>query len=313
MTIKINCSTFTSKNHALQPYKYNGKEWIEMHGLDEYDSQARMYYPAIMRTTTLDPLAEKYYSISPYAWCGNNPVMRIDPDGMDWYEWDEEKKRAVIWQEGNAKQLEINGQTYNNVGENYSYTLGNTTYSFEQQKMVSMSVTVLDNNQFQTQFDSRFGDEKRQKVACKRACNVIESNAGVTSAGRNDATQQVGREVGTADNHSIVPTGNQANGDKTLVRDVEVNGNPVIVGVDRGMHGRGINDGTTDHWIVVSGYTYNLTNGTTSYNYFDPGNRNAAQGANAANVLMRTSDGMLRRYFENPQKIYTVTNIRPNR
>ena len=64
-----------------QPYKYNGKEFVEMHGLDEYDSKARWYYPAICRTTTMDPLAEKYYSTSPYAWCGNNPIRNIDPDG----------------------------------------------------------------------------------------------------------------------------------------------------------------------------------------------------------------------------------------
>ena len=70
---------------SVQSRKYNGKEWIEAHGLDEYDSQARMYYPAIMRTTTPDPLAEKYYSISPYAWCGNNPVNRVDPDGRSTY------------------------------------------------------------------------------------------------------------------------------------------------------------------------------------------------------------------------------------
>ena len=43
-----------------QPWKYNGKEFVEMHGLDEYDSKARWYYPAICRTTTMDPLAEKY-------------------------------------------------------------------------------------------------------------------------------------------------------------------------------------------------------------------------------------------------------------
>ncbi len=66
---------------AVQKHKYNDKEFIEMHGLDEYDSEARWYYPAIMRTTTIDPLAEKYYSISPYAWCGNNPVRNVDPDG----------------------------------------------------------------------------------------------------------------------------------------------------------------------------------------------------------------------------------------
>lgn len=66
-----------------QPYLYNGKEFIEAHGLNEYDSQARRYYAAIMRTTTMDPLAEKYYHISPYAWCGNNPVNAIDINGMD--------------------------------------------------------------------------------------------------------------------------------------------------------------------------------------------------------------------------------------
>ena len=70
-------------NPWVQDNKYNGKEFVEMHGLDEYDSEARWYYPAIMRTTTMDPHAENYYSISPYAWCANNPVRMVDPDGRD--------------------------------------------------------------------------------------------------------------------------------------------------------------------------------------------------------------------------------------
>ena len=61
--------------------KYNGKEFIEMHGYDTYDCGARGMYPALMRFTTPDPLAEKYYSVSPYVYCHNNPVNRIDPDG----------------------------------------------------------------------------------------------------------------------------------------------------------------------------------------------------------------------------------------
>ncbi len=40
-----------------------------------------MYDPAIGRFSTMDPLAEKYYSISPYAYCANNPVKYLDPDG----------------------------------------------------------------------------------------------------------------------------------------------------------------------------------------------------------------------------------------
>ena len=31
----------------------------------------------------MDPLAEKYYSVSPYAFCNNNPVNLVDPDGKD--------------------------------------------------------------------------------------------------------------------------------------------------------------------------------------------------------------------------------------
>ena len=52
---------------SAQPYKYNGKEFVEMHGYDTYDYGARGYYPASGRFMTVDPLAEKYYSISPYA------------------------------------------------------------------------------------------------------------------------------------------------------------------------------------------------------------------------------------------------------
>lgn len=32
-----------------------------------------------------DPLAEKYYGISPYTYCAGNPVNLIDSEGRDWY------------------------------------------------------------------------------------------------------------------------------------------------------------------------------------------------------------------------------------
>lgn len=35
---------------------------------------------------SVDPMADKYPSISPYAYCAWNPVKLVDPDGQDWYD-----------------------------------------------------------------------------------------------------------------------------------------------------------------------------------------------------------------------------------
>jgi RHS repeat-associated protein len=72
-----------STTGGVQPYKYNGKELDRMHGLDLFDYEARHYDAAIGRWWTVDPLAEKYCGISSYAYCANNPVKYIDPDGRD--------------------------------------------------------------------------------------------------------------------------------------------------------------------------------------------------------------------------------------
>ena len=64
-----------STSGDVQRYKYNGKEFDRMHGLDWYDYGARHYDAAIVSWPTMDALSEKYYSISPYAYCVDNPVV----------------------------------------------------------------------------------------------------------------------------------------------------------------------------------------------------------------------------------------------
>nr|WP_255351452.1 RHS repeat-associated core domain-containing protein [Dysgonomonas sp. BGC7] len=56
-----------------------------------YDYSARYMEPALGRFTSIDPHAENYYSISPYAYVANNPMRFIDPDGRDFTDraWDQ--------------------------------------------------------------------------------------------------------------------------------------------------------------------------------------------------------------------------------
>ena len=63
-------------------YRFNGKEDQEGEfGVPTLDYGARHYSASSARWLSMDPLAEKYYSISPYAFCNNNPVIYVDPDG----------------------------------------------------------------------------------------------------------------------------------------------------------------------------------------------------------------------------------------
>jgi hypothetical protein len=78
--------------------------------------------PALGRFSTVDPMAEKYYSWSPYVYVGNDPVNLFDPDGMDWYQSNEDENR-YIWREGHK---DIEG--YKNVGSSMSIQTGKDSY-----------------------------------------------------------------------------------------------------------------------------------------------------------------------------------------
>ena len=74
-----------STDQDIQSYKYNGKELDRMFGLNWYDYGARSYDAALCQWFNPDALAGKYPSISPYAYCMNNPINAFDPDGNDSY------------------------------------------------------------------------------------------------------------------------------------------------------------------------------------------------------------------------------------
>ena len=68
--ISFSASTFTGKETDCETdYSYFG---------------ARYYDPTLLTSwTAVDPMADKYPSLSPYNYCAWNPMKLVDPDGMD--------------------------------------------------------------------------------------------------------------------------------------------------------------------------------------------------------------------------------------
>ena len=66
---------------------YTGKEdQTPEFGTSYTDFGARQYSPTLRRWMTPDPMSEKYYGTSPYAFCNNNPVRFADDNGEDWHD-----------------------------------------------------------------------------------------------------------------------------------------------------------------------------------------------------------------------------------
>ena len=67
-------------SQAKTDYLYTGKELQQFFGINWYDSFARFQTTSGVFSSP-DPLCEKYYSVSPYAYCADNPVNLVDLDG----------------------------------------------------------------------------------------------------------------------------------------------------------------------------------------------------------------------------------------
>ena len=88
----------------------------------------------------VDPSSEKYYGVSPYNYCANNPVKYIDPDGKDWYKVQNEEG---IWKYSYSadihSQKDLNKVVRNGMYLGVTHTENNIYYSLFGSKKVADS------------------------------------------------------------------------------------------------------------------------------------------------------------------------------
>jgi len=126
-------STFDSR------YKFSAKELDNETGYSYFG--ARYYDSNLSIWLSVDPLSDKYPSLSPYAYCANNPVILKDPNGMSIDEWDfdvETGKSTYVSNKGGDNTQHIN---FKYKGETISTSFATTkseanVFQFENKQIV---------------------------------------------------------------------------------------------------------------------------------------------------------------------------------
>ena len=86
-----NCAILQDTNGiaTLNPFRYRGYYFDQENDL--YYLQSRYYDPETCRFVNADDISyldpETIGGLNLYAYCGNNPVMSVDPEGTAWWNW----------------------------------------------------------------------------------------------------------------------------------------------------------------------------------------------------------------------------------
>ena len=80
--MSITAHKTASENGLFHPFTFTGKEKDSETGFSYFGAR---YYDSDLSGLfiSVDPMADKYPTISPYAYCAWNPVKLVDPDGRE--------------------------------------------------------------------------------------------------------------------------------------------------------------------------------------------------------------------------------------
>ena len=150
---------------------------------------------------------------------------------------------------------------------------------------------------------------------CMAGCRSIMANYGVATGSSANVYQLLYERNGNLEYYDA--QGYETvydNAVNCINRHLDAN-RPIIVGVNHTPN-RPINEGATDHWIVVTGRRYDATLQQYYYIYMDTGRYNAADGCNTTdNRLYYNEENHTIRdenAGSNGRRQYDITQVRPN-
>ena len=148
------------KNGIQGSVAFTGKERDEETGFGYFGARY-MDHELMTMWLSVDPMADKYPSISPYAYCAWNPVKLVDPDGRDIWQLDNQGN-IVGWIENSEfDQLQIVDEDGNVLCSSVEYDIGtiselcidgrsNTTFSVSGQSNAMSVFEFLADNYTET-------------------------------------------------------------------------------------------------------------------------------------------------------------------
>ena len=120
------------------PYTFSGKERDSETGFSYFGAR---YYDSDMNIwLSVDPMLDIYPHQTSYAYCSNNPVNRVDPNGM-WDDWYENKNGNAVWDKNVIRNnVPVDGKY---IGRTVEYTENGRLYrGNENGEITSTDLTV---------------------------------------------------------------------------------------------------------------------------------------------------------------------------
>ena len=166
------------------------------------------------------------------------------------------------------------------------------------------------------------GDEKKVVTYgsngitnCLTLCKNILKNYGLDDFGSSDNVYQLLREDGGLEYCGNNPQENYRNAIECIDRHLN-NGRPIIVGVNHTL-GRGINEGATDHFVVIYGKGYDSNLDCNYYTYYQVGKSNISASYDSENNRFLYIDKEQPLFYDSKSnrsdgKRFDVTQVRPN-